>query len=333
MPSPAFLAGLDRALRRSFGALIAILLGVAALLDAQGVMQVVAAKLGLDAKWLVLPALVSRAPAHAAAPVTDEPQEASADAVVQRNAFDSASGPLETQAATGSPESRAEHPPSALLADPAHAPDCDDVRVLVLAATDDPAWSVAALAPIEGDGPVLLRRRGGSVGRRSLAYVGRDRVILSEGGRLCQARLFEGPRGSGAARTRAATTERRDAPPGLADGVRRRMQRTGPASFKVDRTLVEQVLADPADLVSHARLAPDARDGRLVGIRLLDVRGDSLLGALGFQSDDRLASINGLDLTSPEKMMEAYARLRTADRLTVTVQRGTGPVTLDYAIR
>jgi general secretion pathway protein C len=324
MPSPTFHASLDRALRRFFGVLVATLLGLAAMLDAQGAMHAVAAKLGLDATQRAASPGASRSPA----PATPEPHATSADAVLDGSALGPAAGPLEPQAILEVPE-----PFAAVPEDLARAPECDDVRVLVLAEADDPAWSVAALAPVQGDGPVVLRRRGGSFGRRSLAFVGRDRVLLAEGGRLCQARIFEGPRGSSAARAGAAGEVRRDASAGPSGDASRRIRRTGAASFDVDRNLVEQVLANPADLVSHARVAPDAQNGRLAGIRFLDVREGTLLGALGFQTDDRLEAINGFDLTSAENMMEAYARLRTADRLSVTVQRGAGRVTLDYAIR
>jgi general secretion pathway protein C len=329
MPSPTSLAGLDRALRRFFGALVAILVGLGAMNDARGFVRAVADKLGIEAPRL---AAAPRTPS-APEPASGEPLAISPDAIQPHDLLDRAAPQRDPRAGMEPPA--AVEPwgaPVATLEDLARAPDCDDVRVLIVAEADDPAWSVAALAPVEGDGPVVLRRRGGSLGRRSLAFVGRDRVVLAEGGRLCQARIFEGPRGSGAARTRAAAEVRKEAGPGLPADVRSRIRRTGPGSFDVDRTLVEQVLASPAELMRHGRITADAQDGRL-GLRLLDVRGDSLLGAIGLESDDRLEAINGFELTSAEKMMEAYARLRTADRLSVTVQRGAGRVTLDYAIR
>ena len=51
------------------------------------------------------------------------------------------------------------------------------------------------------------------------------------------------------------------------------------------------------------------------------MRPDTLLGMLGMENGDRLQTINGFDMTSPEKALEAYARLRTADHLTVPVNR------------
>ena len=51
------------------------------------------------------------------------------------------------------------------------------------------------------------------------------------------------------------------------------------------------------------------------------------------ENGDRLQTINGFDMTSPEKALEAYARLRTADHLTVQVNRKGSNTNLDYNIK
>jgi general secretion pathway protein C len=58
-----------------------------------------------------------------------------------------------------------------------------------------------------------------------------------------------------------------------------------------------------------------------------------LLGTLGMENGDRLESINGFDMASPEKALEAYARLRTASNLNVKVNRRGKPVSIDYNIK
>ena len=66
---------------------------------------------------------------------------------------------------------------------------------------------------------------------------------------------------------------------------------------------------------------------------MMGIRDDSLLGVLGMKNGDRLQTINGFDMSSPEKALEAYARLRTADKLTVQVNRGGKNMNLDYNIK
>ena len=83
----------------------------------------------------------------------------------------------------------------------------------------------------------------------------------------------------------------------------------------------------------QARIVPEQENGRVVGIRMFGVRPDTLLGVLGMQNGDRLQTINGFDMASPEKALEAYARLRTAEKLTVQVNRGGQNMNLDYNIK
>ena len=73
--------------------------------------------------------------------------------------------------------------------------------------------------------------------------------------------------------------------------------------------------------------------GRVVGVQLFGVRGNSLLGRLGMQNGDVLNRINGLDIASPDRALEAYSRLRTSDSLQVSVTRGGQPVNIDFHIR
>ncbi len=51
------------------------------------------------------------------------------------------------------------------------------------------------------------------------------------------------------------------------------------------------------------------------------------------ENGDRLQTINGVDMTSPEKALEAYARLRTADQLVVQVNRRGSNMNLYYNIK
>ena len=48
---------------------------------------------------------------------------------------------------------------------------------------------------------------------------------------------------------------------------------------------------------------------------------------------DRLQSINGFEMGDPQKALEAYTKLRTADRLTVSVNRHGKPVNIDFNIK
>jgi general secretion pathway protein C len=117
--------------------------------------------------------------------------------------------------------------------------------------------------------------------------------------------------------------------PDIAKGI----QRVSATEFNIDRGVVDKILENQAELMRQARIVPEQENGKMVGIRLFGVRPDTLLGVLGMENGDRLQTINGFDMTSPEKALEAYARLRTADQLVVQVNRRGQNTNLDYNIK
>jgi general secretion pathway protein C len=82
-----------------------------------------------------------------------------------------------------------------------------------------------------------------------------------------------------------------------------------------------------------ARIIPETKDGQVVGVRLFGIRPDTLLGSLGIQNGDRLETINGFSMSSPEKALEAYTRLRAADGLNLQVNRRGQPTTIDIKFK
>jgi general secretion pathway protein C len=85
-------------------------------------------------------------------------------------------------------------------------------------------------------------------------------------------------------------------------------------------------------LLHSVRVVPEQVDGKVIGLRLFGIRPSSLLGTLGLRNGDRLESINGFPLGDPEKALEAYARLRTAPHLRLSLQRAGRPLEVDLNI-
>ena len=316
----------DQVLKRHFWLVILPLTALAAFLAASGISEIARAALAVDAKQLAAPPIVSKAaPSAAAAP--DHPT--SADPILARNPFDSVTGPLNRVAVDADAAAQ-----QADLSDPMNAPPCDSVKILIIAQSADPEWSFAALSAGGPDAKSMLRRRGGDFNGKKVEYVGWDRVWLSSNGALCQAELFK-PDEQGKAPTPApsATAETKGGAPGVDPAIAKGIQRVSATEFNVDRSIVDKILENQAELMKQARIVPEQENGKLVGIRLFGVRQDTLLGTLGMENGDRLQTINGFDMTSPEKALEAYARLRTADHLTVSVNRKGQNMNLDYNIK
>jgi general secretion pathway protein C len=102
--------------------------------------------------------------------------------------------------------------------------------------------------------------------------------------------------------------------------------------FTVERSLVDEILENQAELMRSARIVPEKEGDEVVGIRMFGIRSGSLLSHLGMQNGDRLESINGFQMTDPQKALEAYGRLRSADSLKVQINRKGTPMTLDFNI-
>ncbi|MCL2448847.1 MAG: general secretion pathway protein GspC [Polyangiaceae bacterium] len=322
----------DQILKRHFWAVLLALTGIAAFFGAQGLTQVVGATMGVDQDALAAPPLIARLPP---APVAMSDHALSADPILARNPFDSVTGPLNAPPPTlvAAQQGGELAPPP--MADPWNAPDCDGVQVLIITASSDPDWSFAALEQTSEKGKMLLRRRGGQVGARTVEFVGWDRVWLVGGGQRCQTQMFKpppAPTGSVVVAPPPPPPERGGAE-GVDPSIKNGIRKVGATEFDVDRGVVDKILENQAELMRTARIVPEQENGKVVGIRLFGVKPDSLLGTLGMENGDRLEKINGFDMTSPEKALEAYARLRTADHLTVSVNRHGQATNLDYNIK
>ena len=112
-----------------------------------------------------------------------------------------------------------------------------------------------------------------------------------------------------------------------------KIQKVSDTEYNIDRSVIDKVLENQAELMKSARIVPETKDGKVLGIRLFGIRPDTLLGTLGLQNGDRLDAINGFNMGSPEKALEAYARLRTAPSLDVNVNRRGAQVGIAIKIK
>lgn len=283
--------------------------GVSALIEATVSAAMVMPSLGRGARASVAPA---------------GPAARSADAILDRNPFDHVAGSLRPRLST--PDD-----PGPRELDPAHAPPCEGVRPVVVVGDED---QDVAFASLEVGGRHVLRKRGGEVGEARVAYVGRDRVWLEGARGLCQALLFGGPVTAPPPSGRSGAAEPAVAgQSALESAIGKQIVKTGPNEYAIDRGAVERILEAQQELMKQ-RLVPHKEGDQVVGLKVFGVKPGSVLAMLGIENGDRLETVNGYEVTNPEKMLEAYARLRTgADRLQVHLTRAGKPLNLDYAIR
>jgi general secretion pathway protein C len=326
---------LDPLLRKYFPVLVLAMLALSAYFEASGASELV------GAAFIAPPSSASASRFPARPPPLPREELRTAEPIIDRNPFDSVTGPLNAKPI----ETPAPVPKESELAtkDPLHVDPCEGITAFIITEATDRLWSVAALQGT-GEPRPRMRRVGDDVSGKHVEYIGFNpaenspSVWLSGGGALCQTLLFRtAPPPAAASAAPSASAEVAPAPsrgaPSVPTDIASKIKKISDTEFHVDHAVIDNILEHQADLMKSARIVPEQKDGKMVGIRLFGIRPDTLLGTLGIQNGDRLESINGFDMASPEKALEAYARLRTASSLNVKVNRRGAPMSIDYQIQ
>lgn len=306
------MANLDATAKRFYPAILCGLLGTIAYLQGSGISSLVAEQ---------LPGAAPAAPAARKPTSAPRGADKSAQVILARNAFDSVTGPL-----TGKPPPPPP-PPVAVVTTETELPRCASASVVGITESDDPAFSFAL---IRTSGPAKMRRIGDDVDGKKLESIGWDRVVLSSAGSKCQLRMLDETASKSAAGEApeparpARPTATKDAAAAPASGE---ITKVSDNEYVIERGGPEKMNQMQQAFMKAARVV----DGQ--GIRLQRSAQTTILGQLGFQKGDLVKTINGFDMTNPDKSMEAYGTLKTAKKVQVVLERDGKPVTLDMTLK
>jgi general secretion pathway protein C len=274
-----------------------------------------------------------RPPRPARTPTSSATAEVSVAPILERNVFDSVTGPLGRAA----PSVAVRSAPTKNI-NPLSAPSCPTFEVYSTMVSSDALWS-SAMVKLESEAHARLRRVGDIVADKQLAYIGYNRlhrspaVWFEDPAGLCQSLVFSEKKRGAAAKPNLKPpppkTRGSALPKPLAQGI----ERVSAQEFRLNRGTVESIMSQYPKLMRGTRIKPVEERGRVVGIRLDRVAPGSLLSQLGLQNGDQLQTINGFGLTGPEHLLQAYARVRTADNLSLQIVRGGKKLGIDYRIR
>ncbi|HNN92150.1 MAG TPA: type II secretion system protein GspC [Pseudomonadota bacterium] len=204
-----------------------------------------------------------------------------------------------------------------------------------MVAPGDPMWSMAIIRDNGDDKkPVNIYRRGDNLpqGSARLAQVVDGRAYLLVGRRIEYLDQGQGPPPPPPSSTVIAAEPMPGDPTGLEKDVEKGVRCTG-ASCEVDKSLIDKILSNTTALATSARFVPSIKDGKPNGFKLYAIRPGSVFAKIGLQNADLIKGINGLDMSTPDRALEAYTKLKSASHLTVNVERRGENVTLDYQIR
>ena len=319
-------------------AIILLTLAASAHLLARGVTSMVAAR-------VFPPEAVSNGSKQATTP--ERPPGADAPdihAILARNIFDPSTGalwppkPVEVAEPEAAEPVVDEEPQEGVV-----PPACDGSLKLVASVYSEraPEWSFASLTT--GSDAPMLYRQGSKIQDKEVVQIMPSAVYMrSTNRRLCSLLLFV-PAPTAPPPEQVASNAPIVAPSPMAPGLVSSGSITesdldsgihadSDTKFTVQRSFVDRILQNQAEIMRSARIVPHEENGQVVGVKLYGIRRNSLLGKLGLQNGDLLRTINGYAMASPDSALEAYAKLRTADDLSVAVVRRGKEMTVEYGI-
>jgi general secretion pathway protein C len=281
----------------------------------------------VDARLATMVARKPR-PARARAVPPQITQGKQPDAIVRRNIFCSTCPPIaagQEPQPTSQPAGPSEPQPTAL--------PLKLTAVMLAEAPSEQEWTMAVIRDNEHK-TVGAFGLGARIHGATLTAVLATRVYIDNAGTTEYLDLFAlppGPRGP----ARPAPPPPPLAKPGdaLSRELDRGIKKLGERRYEVQRGTLDAVLGNMSLLARSARIVPEMRNGKSVGFRLFKVKPDGAFAKIGLQNGDVISSINGLEITSPEKALEVYAKLKSASHLNLGLERNGKKTSADYTIR
>jgi hypothetical protein len=135
------------------------------------------------------------------------------------------------------------------------------------------------------------------------------------------------------ARAARSTSSRNSGHDTFSQELDRGIRRLAERRYEIKRSTLELALAHLGLLSRSVRVAPAIREGKPFGFRLFAVKADGPVAKLGLRNEDVLVSINGLDVGTADRALDAYNKLKTAGDLVLGLVREGREITQAYAIR
>ena len=174
-----------------------------------------------------------------------------------------------------------------------------------------------------------------------LSSVERDKVWLTRGGEREMLEIL--PVGSKVRASLPPTPAgQRSAPPGAPQATGPspslpsgdiRVERLADNRFAIDEAGVAQLSGNFNQFMSQVRMVPYFEGNAAAGYRLAAIRPGTTFERLGFQGGDILQQVNGVDLSTPEKIAAIFQNLKDEKKVSVNILRQGQKNTLTYEIR
>ena len=216
--------------------------------------------------------------------------------------------------------------------------------IATLVSPRDSAWSFAAITNLNSSdgnntgGKTGMFAIGGKIEGATVTDIMERRVLLLNNGRNEYLSLLEE-----VAKTETAARIRPTRP--RAGGLRmprsmhgleevaKGIRKMGAGKYEIRRAALNKVLGNTMLLARSARIVPSVRNGKPNGFKLYAIRPGSLYSLLGMFNGDTISAINGHAITTPDKALEVYTKLRNASHLSIAFNRRGKNIQHEYNIR
>jgi general secretion pathway protein C len=109
---------------------------------------------------------------------------------------------------------------------------------------------------------------------------------------------------------------------------------SGDGDYVLSDRYVKAQLANMSALLTQVRAVPNVgKDGAAEGFKLFSIKKGSIFDKIGFENQDVVKRVNGVELDSAEKGLELFQALRSEKNFVVDIERGTAKKSLSFNIQ
>ncbi|AXR61512.1 hypothetical protein [Leptospira mayottensis] len=201
-------------------------------------------------------------------------------------------------------------------------PDTGEGEEMKVTGTLSGHWSFARVTIVEkGKAESQEFGIGETVSGYTIRSIALNYVVLEKGGITLKVEIGQTPGEARAKLSLDTKAEGEQLPSG--NTVRKVLSRQD----------VNRKLKDQAAIFKNARFGPALINGKITGYKIYSVTPEHIFYALGARNGDIIKRVNGMPLTETEKMLEIWGAVKTADKITVDVERGSQILTYEFIIR
>lgn len=158
------------------------------------------------------------------------------------------------------------------------------------------------------------------------------RVVLNEGGSYRCLALGKRGRGRPNPHRPPARVKRSEVKSSRANPYSEWIKLVAPGRYEVERAKLNEQLANLDSLINQARVIPHYIQGKPAGFKVVGVRANSIFRSLGLKSGDVLKSVGGEELTSINKALGLFEKLKGSDEVSLGLERLGGAQNLTFTM-